>query len=195
MPELPDVTVYKERLEAMLVGEVLQDLRIRSPFLLRSVTPAPEVLHGQQLLGVERLGKRLVFVFADEHFLVLHLMIAGRLKWHPGERRLGSKIDLCAFDFELGTLLLTEAGSKKRASLHVVAGREGLEEFDRGGLEVLGATPEQLAQMELKPESITAFMLGLKSRMATFGEWTAPLEKSFNDGRLAAAFLRRLGRL
>jgi len=145
MPELPDVTVYKERLEAMLVGDVLEDLRIRSPFLLRSVMPPPDVIHGQELRAVHRLGKRLVFEFPDERFAVLHLMIAGRLKWHPGERRLGSKIDLAAFDFGKGTLLLTEAGSKKRASLHMVAGREGLDEFDRGGLEVLEATPEQFA--------------------------------------------------
>jgi formamidopyrimidine-DNA glycosylase len=154
MPELPDVTVYKERLEAMLVGDVLEDLRIRSPFLLRSVSPSPDVLHGQPLQAVERLGKRLVLAFPDDHFLVLHLMIAGRLKWHPGERRLGSRIDLCAFDFAKGTLLLTEAGSKKRASLHVVAGRAGLDEFDRGGLEVLDASAVQFAE-RLRDENRT----------------------------------------
>lgn len=154
MPELPDVTVYLERLEAMLVGDELRELRIRSPFLLRSVAPPPASLHGRVLAGVERLGKRLVFDFGDGLFCVLHLMIAGRLKWHPGERRLGSRIDLCAFDFASGTLLLTEAGSKKRASLHVVEGREALAEFDRGGLEVLDAGPAEFAE-RLRAENRT----------------------------------------
>ncbi|MFK7742593.1 MAG: Fpg/Nei family DNA glycosylase [Planctomycetota bacterium] len=154
MPELPDVTIYRERMHALLVGDVLQELRIRSPFLLRSVAPKPEVLHGQTLQSVERLGKRLVLGFAKEHYLVLHLMIAGRLKWHPGERRLGSRIDLAAFDFAKGTLLLTEAGSKKRASLHVVHGREALAAFDRGGLEVEGATAAQFAE-QLRGENRT----------------------------------------
>ena len=146
MPELPDVTVYKERIEALLLGDVLQDLRLRSSFLLRSVAPKPDCVHGQPLKKVHRLGKRLVFEFPDERFLVLHLMIAGRLKWHPGETKLASKLDLCLFDFAKGTLALTEAGSKKRASLYVVAGRDALAEFDRGGLEVLVATPEQFAK-------------------------------------------------
>lgn len=154
MPELPDVTVYQERIEAMLVGDVLEELRLRSPFLLRSVDPKPTVVHGQELLAVHRMGKRLVFEFPDEYFVVLHLMIAGRLKWHPGERKLGSKIDLCLFDFAKGTMVLTEAGSKKRASLHMVKGRAGLAEFDRGGLEVLEATPVQFAQ-RLRSENRT----------------------------------------
>jgi len=146
MPELPDVTVYRERIEALLVGQVLETVRLRSPFLLRSVTPPLETLHGQPLLGVERLGKRLVFVFPRELFLVLHLMIAGRLRWYASERKLGGRVDLAAFDFTAGTLVLTEAGTKKRASLHVVEGRTGLAAFDRGGLEVLGASPAAFAQ-------------------------------------------------
>jgi len=145
MPELPDVTIYQERLESMFVGEALEELRVQSPFLLRSVTPKTDVVHGQALQAVHRMGKRLVFEFEGELFVVLHLMIAGRLKWHPGQRKLGSKIDLCLFDFDKGTLVLTEAGSKKRASLHMVQGRDGLAEFDRGGLEVLEATAEQFA--------------------------------------------------
>ena len=95
-----------------------------------------------------------MFEFEDERFVVLHLMIAGRLKWFPGEKKLGSKIDLAAFDFTRGTLVLTEAGSKKRASLYMVEGREGLAEFDRGGLEVLDASPEEFAE-ELKRENRT----------------------------------------
>ena len=145
MPELPDVTVYRERLEAMLRGEVLLELRLHSPFVLRSVEPSPAELHGKPLLGVERLGKRLVFVFPDELFAVVHLMIAGRFRWYAREKKLGSKIDLAAFDFVPGTLVLTEASAKKRASLHLLRGRAALAAFDRGGLEVHGATPAQFA--------------------------------------------------
>jgi len=154
MPELPDVTIYRERIEAMLIGDVLDELRLKSPFVLRSVTPKPEALHQKRLLGCERLGKRLVFAFEDELFCVLHLMIAGRLKWFDQQRKPSGKIDVAAFDFTRGTLLLTEAGSKKRASLHVVQGRENLREFDRGGLEVLDATPEQFVE-ELRRENRT----------------------------------------
>jgi formamidopyrimidine-DNA glycosylase len=146
MPELPDVTVYRERIEALLAGEVLEQLRLKSPFVLRSVEPAPSALHGQVLRSVERLGKRLVLVFGDELFLVLHLMIAGRLRWHPVGRKLASRIDVAALDFARGTLVLTEAATKKRASLHVVRGRAGLAAFDRGGLEVHGATPAQFRE-------------------------------------------------
>ena len=145
MPELPDVTIYRERIEALLGGQVLEAVRLRSPFLLRSVAPPLDALHGQPLLSVERLGKRLVFVFPRELFLVLHLMIAGRLRWYARERKLGSRVDLAAFDFRTGTLVLTEAGTKKRASLHVVEGRSGLVAFDRGGLEVQGASPAAFA--------------------------------------------------
>ena len=145
MPELPDVTVYRERLQALLGGSILRGVRLRSPFLLRSVDPPLEALEGRQLDAVERLGKRLVFGFAGERFRVLHLMIAGRLRWYPRQRKLGSKVDLAAFDFEPGTLVLTEAGTKRRASLHVVQGRAALAAFDRGGLEVAGASPAQFA--------------------------------------------------
>lgn len=145
MPELPDVTVYCERLQALLGGRVLQQVRLHSAFLLRSVAPPPAAVHGRALRTVERLGKRLVLGFDGELFLVLHLMIAGRLRWYAGEHKLGGRYELAAFDWDTGTLVLTEAGSKKRASLHVVHGRPALAAFDRGGLEVHGATPEQFA--------------------------------------------------
>jgi len=154
MPELPDVTVYRERLQALLVGEVLEDLRLRSTFLLRTVQPPIGDLHGKTLRAVERLGKRLVFVWDDELFLVLHLMIAGRLRFYPREKKLASRIDLAAFDFAPGTLVLTEAGSKKRASLHLVRDRQALAQFDRGGLEVHGATAAQFAE-RLRSENRT----------------------------------------
>jgi formamidopyrimidine-DNA glycosylase len=145
MPELPDVTVYCERLQARLGGSALLGLRIRSPFLLRTVEPAPDALVGKVLHSVTRLGKRLVFAFADELFVVLHLMIAGRLKWRPPGAAIGGRIDLAAFDFAAGTVLLTEAGTKKRASLCVVRGTGALRQFDRGGLEVDGASPAAFA--------------------------------------------------
>jgi formamidopyrimidine-DNA glycosylase len=145
MPELPDVTVYRERLQALLAGQVLEDVRLSSPFVLRSVEPPVAALRGQRLAAVERLGKRLVFGFANDLFLVMHLMIAGRLQWYPGGKKPGGRIDLAALDWAPGTLVLTEAGTKKRASLHVVRGRAGLASFDRGGLEVQGASPAQFA--------------------------------------------------
>ena len=121
MPELPDVTVYRERLEALLAGEVLEAVRLRSAFVVRPVDPPLDALVGATLRSVERLGKRLVFGFDGELLLVLHLMIAGRLQWYPREKKLGGRIDLAAFDFAPGTLVLTEAGTKKRASLHLAA--------------------------------------------------------------------------
>ncbi len=145
MPELPDVTVYVEALQARVTGATLDDVRLKSPFLLRSVEPPLHQALGRTVQGVQRLGKRIVFALADELFLVLHLMISGRLHWKDrgagpaGKAPLAGKIGQAAFDFSTGTLLLTEAGTKKRASLYLVQGREALAGHDPGGLEVLEA--------------------------------------------------------
>jgi formamidopyrimidine-DNA glycosylase len=146
VPELPDVTVYQERLQARLQGQVLAGVRLSSPFLLRTVEPRPEAAVGRALRAVHRIGKRLALEFDRELCFVLHLMIAGRLRWHEPGRKLSGRYDLAAFDFAAGSVVLTEAGSKKRASLHVVQGRAALREFDRGGLEVMEATPVQFAE-------------------------------------------------
>ena len=140
MPELPDITVYVEALQKRVVGARLEGVKLKSPFLLRSVDPPISALVGKQVFDVTRMGKRIVFAFEGELYLVLHLMIAGRLKWRDASKKPSGKIDLAAFDFSTGTLMLTEAGTKKRASLHVAAGREALGSFDRGGLEVLDAS-------------------------------------------------------
>lgn len=145
VPELPDITVYVESLERRILGEILADVHLRSPFLLRSVDPPLAAVKGRRVVGVRRLGKRIVFALDGELFLVLHLMIAGRLKWRPVGKKPATKVDLAVFDFASGTLLLTEAGSKRRASLFVVAGADGLRDFDRGGLEVLDATLEDFS--------------------------------------------------
>jgi formamidopyrimidine-DNA glycosylase len=137
MPELPDITVYIEALRARVAGEVLQRVQIASPFLLRTYDPPIEEVEGQAVRGFERLGKRIVWRFDDELFLVLHLMIAGRLHWKPVNAKIPAKVGLAAFRFPKGTLILTEAGTKKRAALHVVRGRQALAEHDPGGLEVL----------------------------------------------------------
>jgi formamidopyrimidine-DNA glycosylase len=142
VPELPDITVYVEALNRRVVGARLEDVRLKSPFLLRSVAPPISALKGKEVSAVRRLGKRIVFAFEAELYLVLHLMIAGRLKWRDAGKKPSGKIDLAAFDFSTGTLLLTEAGTKKRASLYVVAGDDGLANFDRGGLEVLDASED-----------------------------------------------------
>ena len=145
MPELPDVVVYLEALERRVLGRRLERIRLVSPFLLRSFDPPLREAEGRTVTGLRRLGKRLVLALDGDLFLVLHLMIAGRLRWR--ERRAGETVKasgrnvLAAFDFAGGTLLLTEASSKKRASLHLVRGAAALAEHDRGGLEVLTATP------------------------------------------------------
>ncbi len=149
MPELPDVTVYVERLAALLAGKRLQRLRIGSPFVLRSVEPPVAELTDRFLVETGRIGKRIVLGFASsaevsaDVFVVIHLMIAGRLRWRKPGAALARRRGLAAFDFDDVTLLLTEEGSQKKASLHVVAGRAGLVEFDRGGLEVLGASHDE----------------------------------------------------
>lgn len=145
MPELPDITVYIEHLERLVGRTRLEKIRIANPFVLRSVDPPISALAGRVVEGFRRIGKRIVFAFEGGHFLVLHLMISGRLQWRDRGAPINRKIGHGAFDFEAGTLLLTEASSKKRASLHVVTGEDALRRFDPGGIEVLDATPESFA--------------------------------------------------
>ena len=140
MPELPDIVVYLERLAPLVVGTKLLRIRLANPFLLRSVSPAPAELEGRRVERLERLGKRIVMALEADLFVVVHLMIAGRLRWREAGAKIPARLGLGAFDFESGTLLLTEAGSKRRASLHLVHGRAALHALDRGGLEVLEAT-------------------------------------------------------
>jgi formamidopyrimidine-DNA glycosylase len=140
VPELPDITVYIEALEKRVFGKTLKKVRITSPFLLRTAMPPLSSIEGKKLNALRRLGKRIAFGFEGELWLVLHLMIAGRLHWREPNARLTSKFGLAALEFENGSLVLTEAGTKKRASLHLVQGEEGLLSQDRGGLEVLGCS-------------------------------------------------------
>ena len=137
MPELPDVTVYIEALAPRVVGARLERVRLLTPFLLRSVDPPVSAVAGKTVTRLGRLGKRLVLALEDELFLVIHLMIAGRLHWKPAGAKPPGKIGLAAFDFSTGTLTMTEAGTKKRASLDVVRGEAALRDHDPGGLEVL----------------------------------------------------------
>ena len=142
MPELPEITVYVAALERFVRGEPLDRVRVRSPSLLRTYDPPLSHVHGRTVTGIRRLGKRIVFAFEDADpalFLVLHLMVTGRLRWRAPGATVPRKVGLAAFDFPDGTLLLTEAGMKKKASLHLVEGAEGLAAHDRGGLEPLGA--------------------------------------------------------
>ncbi len=137
MPELPDVELYRECLAARIVGHTLERVQLASPFLLRTVEPALDQTLTRTVLGVRRLGKRVVLALDGELFLVFHLMIAGRLRWRPRGARAPRKVGLAAFEFSSGTLLVTEASSRKRASLHVVAGEDALHALDPGGIEVL----------------------------------------------------------
>jgi formamidopyrimidine-DNA glycosylase len=150
MPELPDVAVYVERLADLLAGQAIEQARLKSAFLLRSFEPPLSVIVGKRVLGARRVGKRIVLELEDDLLLVFHLMIAGRLHWKERGVALTKKTDLFALDFATGSLLLTEAGTKKRASLHVVRGRAALAQFDRGGVEPLDSTPEQFAQTLLR---------------------------------------------
>jgi formamidopyrimidine-DNA glycosylase len=147
MPELPDITAYITALQSRVVGQPLEALRISSPLLLRTAVPPIHSIECKTVRSLRRIGKRIVFIFDDELFLVLHLMIAGRLHWREfdpkkGRAKIGGRQNLAAFDFPTGSLVLTEAGSKRRASLHLVRGEEALAELDPGGLEVLTLTLE-----------------------------------------------------
>jgi formamidopyrimidine-DNA glycosylase len=139
VPELPDISVYIEALNVRIEGRVLDQVRLGGPSLLRTVDPPLPEAHGKRVLALRRMGKRIVFALESDLFLVIHLMIAGRLHWKRAGAPLPRRGGLAAFDFSEGSLLFTEAGSKRRATLHVVRGEAGLTEHDRGGLEVLEA--------------------------------------------------------
>src|SRR5216684_7449502 len=164
MPELPDIVVYIDALEQRILGQTLEGVRIVSPFLLRTVTPPVSSAAGKKVTHLRRLGKRICIGLEDGLWLVLHLMIAGRLHWRARGAKISPPRGLAAFDFPAGTLLWTEAGSQKRASLHVVAGEDGLHALDPGGLEVLGS-------------EIDAFSAALRSENHT-------LKRALTDPRL-----------
>jgi formamidopyrimidine-DNA glycosylase len=142
MPELPDITVYVERIGALFGSQTLQGVRIASPFLLRTVEPPATAAVGRRLVGTRRLGKRVVLVFEGELSFVFHLMVAGRWHLRRAGERVPARVGLAVLDFETATLVLTEAGGKRRASLHVVQGEDALAALDPGGLEVLEASSE-----------------------------------------------------
>ena len=150
MPELPDIVVYIEALGERIVGRRLERTRLASPFLLRTVDPPLRAAEGRTMTGLRRLGKRIVLELEDRLFLVLHLMIAGRLRWKGRGALIPRRLGLAAFDFDSGTLLLTEAGSKRRASLHVARGEAALAPFERGGLEPLEAGLEAFREALLR---------------------------------------------
>jgi len=142
MPELPDISAYLTALESRVVGQPLDGVRVSSPFLLRTVQPPLASVEGKVVRRLQRIGKRIALGFDDELWLVLHLMIAGRLHWRDRDAKLGGRQNLAAFDFPNGTLVLTEAGAKRRASLHVVRGEKDLQALDTGGIDVFEANLE-----------------------------------------------------
>jgi formamidopyrimidine-DNA glycosylase len=147
MPELPDVNVYIEALEKRILDSRLEGVRVASPFLLRTAAPPVTAATGKKVLRLRRMGKRICIGFEEDLWLVLHLMIAGRLHWKVRGVKVSPPRGLAAFDFASGSLLWTEAGSQKRASLHVVVGEEGLRALDRGGIEILDASLESFSQV------------------------------------------------
>ena len=187
MPELPDVTVYIEALERRVLGRPLEGLRVTSPFLLRTVDPPLEAFTGRTVRGIRRLGKRIVFVFEGDLFLVLHLMIAGRLRWREPGAKIPAKFGLAAFSFPNGTLLLTEAGTRRRASLAAVRGEDALGDYNRGGVEVLES-------------DLAAFRAALKREVHTLKRALADprlfsgIGNAYSDEILHRARLSPLGR-
>jgi formamidopyrimidine-DNA glycosylase len=145
VPELPDITVYTEALDARTRGATLERVRLASPFVLRTFDPPISDANGRAVTGLRRLGKRIVMALEGDLFLVIHLMIAGRLHWKPAGAKVPGKVGLAAFDFSTGTLTLTEAGTKKRAAIHLVKGEQALADHDPGGLEPLACTAEELS--------------------------------------------------
>ncbi len=154
MPELPDITLYLQQLAPRILNQPLVHILLKNPFILRSVDPPISELEGKRVLGLNRMGKRIVMAFEQELVRVLHLMIAGRLRWRELGAKAGGKLVLAVLEFPHGAIHFTEAGSKRRASMHLVAGSERLREFDRGGLEVLEADQAAFTQ-RLTSESHT----------------------------------------
>ena len=154
MPELPDITIYIEALERRILGLPLQAVTLKSPFVLRTVEPPITLLEGRAVRGLGRIGKRITFDFGDELFLVVHLMIAGRFKWVTKSAKGPGRMTLAALEFPAGRLLLTEAGTTRRASLHLVQGVTSLRAFDRGGLEIL-TTPVDAFRDRIQSENHT----------------------------------------
>ena len=155
MPELPDITIYIESLERRVIDQQLVALDVHTPFLLRTVDPPLQAVGGKAVRELRRIGKRIAFGLDDELFIIVHLMIAGRFKWTPAGGRIArNKNSLATFQFPSGTLMLTEAGSKKRASLHIVRGEDALAQFARGGLEPLEITGAAFAE-RLRSENHT----------------------------------------
>lgn len=146
MPELPDVVVYVEALERFCAGRVLEKVRVRSVSLMRTYDPPISAVEGQVVRGFRRIGKRIVFEFDDDLFMVIHLMVAGRLRWRQPGVKIPAKVGLAAFDFADGSILFTEQGTKKRASLHILRGEEALAEQDRGGVEPLEITAKAFGE-------------------------------------------------
>ena len=154
MPELPDITVYIEALEARILGKSMTGVRIVNPFVLRSVDPPVQDLVGVPVTGFRRMGKRIVIEFAGDLYLVIHLMIAGRLRWRATGGDVVRPAPMAKFEFDEGVLVLTEAGKQRRASLHLVRGEENLAQFDRGGLEVLTSSEKDFTE-RLRSENHT----------------------------------------
>jgi formamidopyrimidine-DNA glycosylase len=145
MPELPDITIYREALDARVRGHSLLHVRIINTFLLRTAVPPISDVEGKRAIAVRRVGKQIVLALEGDYFLVLHLMIAGRLRWLDGKARAPARITLATFEFDNGTLAFTEAGTKRRASLHCVRGQAAVAAFDMGGIDVLGVDKEAFA--------------------------------------------------
>lgn len=187
MPELPDITLYLEQLAPRVVNQTLERVVVRNPFVLRSVDPPLSEAAGKRVLGLRRLGKRIVFELEHHLFLVVHLMIAGRFRWKPPGTKPPGKLGLAAFEFPHGVLLLTEAGTKRRASIYLVAGEDRLADFDRGGLEVLESSEESFAT-RLRSESHTL------KRALTDPRLFSGIGNAYSDEILHRALLSPLAR-
>jgi len=192
MPELPDIVLYLEQLAPRVLNQTLERVVVRNPFVLRSFDPPISEAAGKRVLSLRRLGKRIVFALEGELFLVIHLMIAGRFQWYPLGKKAGGKPVLAVLEFPDGLLFLTEAGTKRRASIHLVAGEAALRQFERGGLEVLESDLATFAQ-RLKSENHTLKRALTDPRLFS-GIGNAYSDEILHRARLSPlALTRRLG--
>jgi len=182
MPELPDISAYLTALEPRVLNKKLLEIRIATPFLLRTIAPPPAAAVNQTVVSLNRVGKRIAFGLENGVWLVIHLMIAGRLHWRPSASKLSGRQNLAAFDFEGGTLTLTEAGTKRRASLHIVEGEAALKALDPGGIDIFTATPETFrAALSLRNHTL--------KRALTDPRYLSGIGNAYSDEILHAAQL------